>query len=426
MKGFFSAALFSAKLGPVTRFALVSLRANARRNGLALFGIAVGLAAVVGLSLAGRSAEKLALDSFKHLALDLITIELPLVNPDQHLGLFGGGGKPSAAAKPPAETRTPAQSLALLEGVAKGALGEPKQAWSIFKGSCEFAIEGGSTSMSVATAGPGMLKALGVKLAQGRDLHVLDSAAPWALLGYRLSERVAEAGGKVELGRPLLLCGVTVYVAGVLAPAPANSDLIGESPDEIVFIQDLPFRQLGIEAQQLTLVWRVKNEAQVEPAGTALRDALRAKGQAQATVRTAASMVALKRQQAGQQARLITLLGGISVLVGGLGIMNVMLVSGLERRHDIAVCMALGADRVAIAWQFLVESTVLGVCGGVLGIAAGHALAWLALRWLGMPWQPELMSSLAALGLGATVGALSGLYPALKVSQIDPSVVLAS
>ncbi len=410
----------------MTRFAWVSLRANARRNALALFGIAVGLAAVVGLSLAGRSAEQMALDSFKKLPLDLIAIDLPMENPN--LATFASaGGKPGGAAhKPAAAPRSPEKSLAMLESVAQRVMGEPKQAWPLFKGDCQLATQDGSESFSMATARPGMLKALGVQLARGRDLHALDGSNPWVLLGHRVSQRLAATGRRIEPGQALLLCGLTVYVAGVLAPAPAYIELIGEPPDELIFIQNLPYRQSGITSRLLTLVLKVNNEMDVEATTAALRDAMRNDGLPQATVRSAASMVALKREQAGQHARLITLLGGISVLVGGLGIMNVMLVSGLERRYDIAVCMALGADRTAIMWQFLVESTVLGVFGGALGVVVGHMLAWVALQWLGMPWQPDLASSVAALGLGATVGALSGLYPALKVSKIDPSVVLAS
>lgn len=415
---------FASRLGPVTRFALVSLSANARRNALALFGIAVGLAAVVGLSLAGRSAEQMALDSFKKLPLDLIAIDMPMENANSFMSQ-GFGGKPGGAPQAPV-ARSPEKTLALLESVAQRALGEPKQSWPLFKGGCQLATQNGSESLSLATARPGMLKALGVQLAKGRDLHTLDGASPWALLGHSVNQRLEASGRRVEPGQPLLLCGLTVYVAGVLAPAPAYIELIGEPPDELVFIQDQPYRQSGITSRLLTLVLQVKNEMDVEATTAALRDALRNENLPQASVRSAASMVALKREQAGQHARLITLLGGISVLVGGLGIMNVMLVSGLERRYDIAVCMALGADRLAIAWQFLVESTVLGVCGGALGVVVGHMLAWVALQWLGMPWQPDLNSSLVALGLGAMVGAMSGLYPALKVSQIDPSVVLAS
>lgn len=419
-----------ATLGRVALFAVRCLYANRRRSSLALFGIAVGLAAVVGLSLVGRSAETLALQSFKRLAMDLVTAEVHLESAD--VGVFQRGPAPGAANPTKPSTRNgrpplgPAQWQSKLEQLGLVAMGEPAQHWPMQSGMCEISTIRGDESVVVSTSGQGLLDALGLVIESGRDLHPLDGAAPWVVLGAGVATRLRDAGIALAPGSAFGLCGGTAYVAGVLRAPRASSDLLGEPADDTVFVQAQPFRQLGVKPRRVGMIWRLNTEADVPLAVESLRAALRESTDARPSVRSAAAMVALKREQAGQYAKLITLLGGISVLVGGFGIMNVMLVAGLERRYDIAVCMALGADRRAVAWQFLVESTALGMAGGALGVLLGHGLALPALYWLRMPLLTDPGASAVSLAMGALVGAVSGLYPAWRVSRLEPSVVLAS
>jgi putative ABC transport system permease protein len=119
-------------------------------------------------------------------------------------------------------------------------------------------------------------------------------------------------------------------------------------------------------------------------------------------------------------------IASISLIVGGIVIMNIMLVSVSERTREIGVRKALGARRSDVLWQFLFESTTMALVGGVLGIACGVGIAKGVTAAIGMPSRVETWSVLAGLAVAAVVGIISGVYPANQASKLDPIVALRS
>ncbi len=117
-------------------------------------------------------------------------------------------------------------------------------------------------------------------------------------------------------------------------------------------------------------------------------------------------------------------IAGISLLVGGIGIMNIMLASVTERTREIGIRRAVGAKRRQIVLQFLVETLVLSVLGGVLGIGLGIAVPWLIEHFAGMPTRVTPWSVMLAVGISGAVGVLFGLYPAVRAAKVDPIVAL--
>ena len=137
--------------------------------------------------------------------------------------------------------------------------------------------------------------------------------------------------------------------------------------------------------------------------------------------------LALLRQAEATRRTFSIVLGaiaGISLLVGGIGIMNIMLATVTERTREIGIRRAIGARRRQIVMQFLVETMVLSLVGGLTGIALGLLIPWLVTAFAGMPTIVTPYSLVLSLGISLTVGISFGIYPALRASRLDPIVAL--
>ncbi len=137
--------------------------------------------------------------------------------------------------------------------------------------------------------------------------------------------------------------------------------------------------------------------------------------------------LALLRQAESTQRVFNIVLGsiaGISLLVGGIGIMNIMLASVTERTREIGVRRAIGAKRKQIIGQFLIETVVLSTVGGIIGIGIGLAIPWLITYFAGMPTVVRLYSLVLSLGISMGVGIVFGIYPAMRAAKLDPIVAL--
>jgi putative ABC transport system permease protein len=117
-------------------------------------------------------------------------------------------------------------------------------------------------------------------------------------------------------------------------------------------------------------------------------------------------------------------IAGISLLVGGIGIMNIMLASVTERTREIGIRRAIGAKRRQIVGQFLIETMVLSTVGGLIGVAIGLVIPWAISRFAGMPAVVPLYSLVLSLGISMAVGVVFGIYPAVRAARLDPIVAL--
>jgi putative ABC transport system permease protein len=308
----------------------------------------------------------------------------------------------------------------------------------------------------VVHAAPQLRRNLQV-LAEGANwqTQVVGTTADWFLI----------RNWEVVLGEPLSVADETgARRVAVLGKTVVDS-LFGEGADpvgQIIRIERSPFQVIGVLAAKGTSPTGADNDDTIlVPASTYLRK-LGAGGVAKyipgqilvaavSDARTAAAQAeieellrrrhrlrgdddfsvrdlsAIAEAQAESTATITSLLAGValvSLLVGGIGIMNIMLVSVTERTREIGLRMAIGAKPRHVLLQFLIEATVLSVVGGLLGIAAGLGAAKYMAMKFGFPWLISPSVVLLAVGVSAAVGVGFGAYPARKASRLDPITAL--
>ena len=138
------------------------------------------------------------------------------------------------------------------------------------------------------------------------------------------------------------------------------------------------------------------------------------------TVRTSEEIAAIRTAAMGTMTTLLAGIAGVSLIVGGIGIMNIMLVSVTERTREIGLRMAIGAKGRDVLLQFLVEAVALSLVGGGIGIALGFGLAQGLARWYAMPTEVPPNAVGMAFGFAAATGIFFGFYPAQKAARLDP------
>jgi putative ABC transport system permease protein len=255
----------------------------------------------------------------------------------------------------------------------------------------------------------------------------MDTAARVALLGQTVVENLY-GPGEDPVGSTIRIKNVPFRVIGVLAPKGQSSQ--GSDQDDIVFVPFTTAERKVLGSQFLgsvgALFASTDRAEDLDEAAAAIKEVLRVRHRLQPgqpddfTVRTQVEMGSV---QEGASRTLTTMLFGIasiSLLVGGIGIMNILLVSVTERTREIGVRMAVGAKRRQILVQFLIEAMTLSLIGGLFGIVVGVLGAKLATVLAGWPTIISAESIVVAFFFSLAVGLFFGLYPANKAARLNP------
>ncbi len=254
-----------------------------------------------------------------------------------------------------------------------------------------------------------------------------DTAAKVAVLGKTVADGLFEPGEEI-VGAQIRIKNVPLRVLGVLASK--GQSFMGQDQDDFIV---LPFltaerRVLGTKFLGTAGIIFLSTERPDQLAGAVeeIRDLLRTRHRLQPnedddfTVRT---MEDIAKASAGTSRTMMLMLLGIasiSLVVGGIGVMNILLVSVTERTHEIGLRMAVGAKRWHILLQFLVEAVILSTIGGIIGVAAGVVGARLATTLAGWPTIISPQAVVVAFLFSFMVGVFFGLYPANKASRLNP------
>ncbi|HWF61882.1 MAG TPA: ABC transporter permease [Nitrospira sp.] len=255
----------------------------------------------------------------------------------------------------------------------------------------------------------------------------MDSAALVALLGQSVVDELFDPGEE-PLGSVIRIRNVPLRVIGVLSPK--GQSTYGQDQDDVVIIPFTTAERKVFGTLFLgTVGWIYASTDRAEDLPDAveqIREVLRTRHRLQHgqpddfTIRT---QVELGQVQEGTSQTLTVMLmaiASVSLLVGGIGIMNILLVSVTERTREIGVRMAVGAKRRHIMMQFLIEATTLSVVGGCIGILLGVLSAWLTTVIAGWPTIISGHTVAAAFAFSAAVGLFFGLYPANKAARLNP------
>ncbi|MCX5231087.1 ABC transporter permease [Streptomyces sp. NBC_00233] len=393
--------LTAARLGPrdVLHVGSAGLRSRPVRVVLSALGIAIGIAtmiAVVGIS-ASSQAQLLR-------QLDALGTNMLVAEPGE--GMFSGQ-----------EVKLPKDAVGMvgrIEGVEEAA-GTGDLRSSVRRSEKIPEAETGGIAVKAATEG--LLDVLRGGLASGTWLNAATGRYPSLVLGHVAAERL----GITEPGRQVWIDDRYFTVIGILDPLPLapeieRSALVGWAGAE---------RLLGFDGHPTT-VYERSTDASVEDVQQLLAPTIDPQNPQNVSVGDPSSALKAKAATEGAFSTLLLGLGGIALLVGGVGVANTMIISVLERRHEIGLRRSLGATRGQIRIQFVTESLMLSGLGGLAGVALGGAATGVYASTGGLPWVVPLWAVGGGFAATLAIGTVAGLYPAVRASRLSPTLALAA
>jgi putative ABC transport system permease protein len=402
-------------LGEILRVALSALRANKLRSFLTMLGIVIGVAAVIAMIALGRGAEQSVRERIASLGTTLVT-----VNPGQ-VRMRGGvaSGMDRAAL-----TMEDAEALEVESELAVAIQPEMSRQLQVQYGSR-------NTNTSIVGVTSNYPQVRNFQVQAGSMFTSGDDAGRRrvAVVGPQVAEDLGLTSPDALLGEDIRIGSIQFTVVGVLAPKGQGGGFFNPDDQVLIPIQTARFRLIGSERLRSVNVL-APSEAEIANTMAEVQRILRREhrlrpGQADDfQIRSQADFLTTLGETTQVFSLLLAGIAAVSLLVGGIGIMNIMLVSVTERTREIGIRKALGATRINILLQFLIEAVVLCLLGGIVGILLGTGMAT-GLR-IGFGWNTSVAPSsiLLAFLFAAAVGILFGVWPARRAASLDPIVAL--
>jgi len=394
------------------KISLRALRVNKMRSALTMLGIIIGVAAVITMLAVGRGASNKISEQIATVGSNLIIV-LPGSTTSSGIRLGSGTFQSLTRADADAiknECSAVATTAPILNGTAQVISGNANWPTGVF-GTDE-----------------NMLEVREWALSSGRNFQEQEirSAAKVCLLGQTVVDNLF--GNDDPVNKTVRIKKVPFVVIGVLESK--GQSMLGQDQDDIVFVP-VSSAQRNLFGRWFpgtvrSIMVKARSTEDLDRAEQQIKDLLRQRHRIGAgqeddfTVRNLTQMMQMAEQASRVMALLLAAIAGVSLLVGGIGIMNIMLVSVTERTREIGIRMAVGAKTWDIRLQFIIEAMILSLIGGLIGILLGILFAELLSLFAGWTILISTFSIILSFGFSGVVGIFFGFYPAYKASLMNP------
>jgi putative ABC transport system permease protein len=389
------------------RVALGSIRANALRSGLTTLGIVIGTGAVITMVALGEGAQRQVQQQIENMGTNILT-----VRPGQ--GMFRGVASGTLRLEED-------DALALRDQI-----GDRFEIAPEVESRLQVSYLRWNSSNSVVGTWPSFFPLQSHELAYGRffDEGEVQGRRRVAVLGSNVPDDLGTPAGLL-VGRNIQIRGIGFEVIGVLKE---KGGAMWMQPDDQIFIplSTAMYRVMGGRDRLRSIYVAAPSPDELDPAWAEIDQVIRREHrilptqEADFSIQQSSQMLETFNETTQTFALLLAGIAGVSLLVGGIGIMNIMLVSVTERTREIGIRKALGATRKTILFQFLIEALVLCVLGGILGVSAGYGSARLIEQVYGSQTAVAPEAVAVALGFSAAIGLFFGIWPARRASILDP------
>ena len=402
------------KLLTSTKIALRALRTNRTRSVLTMLGIIIGVAAVIAMVGVGSGATERIQEQIQSIGSNLIIV-LPGSVSSNGVRLGSGG----------VSTLTEDDAKAIATDCPSVALSAPT-----VRGGVQIVYGNNNWATTVQGVTPDYMTLRDYTMLSGQFFTTqdVDAAAKTAVLGETVAQNLF--GDSSPTGQVVIIKNVPFTVAGVLTPK--GQSPTGQDQDDVILLPISTAMQKVLGA----------NKANARAVGSVMVQAINPQAMDQAiqevegllrerhrvlpgleddfSIRNLTEVFAAQETSAKVMAILLGAIASVSLIVGGIGIMNIMLVSVTERTREIGLRLAVGAKRQDILSQFLVEAVTLSLVGGIIGIGVGVTASVVISRFAQWSTDISLLSIIASFLFSALVGVFFGYYPARKAAFLNP------
>jgi putative ABC transport system permease protein len=402
------------KLVTSVRIALRALKVNRTRSALTMLGIIIGVAAVIAMVGVGAGATARIQEQIQSIGSNLIIV-LPGSVSSNGVRLGSGG----------VATLTQDDAKAIAEECPSVALTAPA-----VRGGVQVVYGNNNWATTVQGVTPDYMTLRDYTMLSGQFFTTqdVDAAAKTAVLGETVATNLF--GVSNPTGQVIIIKNVPFTVAGVLTPK--GQSPTGQDQDDVILLPISTATQKVLGANKAnakavgSLMVQAMNPQSMDQAIQEMDALLRERHRIlpgledDFTIRNLTEVFAAQESSAQVMSILLGAIASVSLVVGGIGIMNIMLVSVTERTREIGLRLAVGAKRQAILLQFLVEAVTLSLLGGIIGIVVGLTTSVLISHFAQWSTQVSLLSVLMSFLFSALVGVFFGYYPARKAAFLNP------